>query len=136
MTEGEVLARGAAGGLPEAPVGWPPFDDTSSNGPLPSQVALISAVMPTQHADSPAESDGSAGGLQEASASCWCSSRKMAVGRRRLLGWEDLGQSRTRSEMGAGFPAYKRLGYGLEAMKMAIEWGYTPAREGEPSLIW
>ncbi|KAK1252817.1 hypothetical protein MKX08_004004 [Trichoderma sp. CBMAI-0020] len=27
-------------------------------------------------------------------------------------------------------PEYKRLGYGLEAMKMAIEWGYAPASEG------
>lgn len=31
-------------------------------------------------------------------------------------------------------PAYKRLGYGLEAMKMAIDWGYTPASEGGPQL--
>lgn len=27
-------------------------------------------------------------------------------------------------------PDYKRRGYGLEAMKMAIEWGYKPASEG------
>jgi RimJ/RimL family protein N-acetyltransferase len=31
-------------------------------------------------------------------------------------------------------PAYKRLGYGLEAMKMAIRWAFTPASEGGPQL--
>lgn len=29
---------------------------------------------------------------------------------------------------------YKRLSYGLEAMKMAIEWVYTPASEGRAQL--
>ncbi|KAM0460492.1 hypothetical protein ACHAPV_004761 [Trichoderma viride] len=31
-------------------------------------------------------------------------------------------------------PDYKRLSYGLEAMKMAIEWVYTPASEGRAQL--
>lgn len=31
-------------------------------------------------------------------------------------------------------PAYKRRGYGLEAMKMAIGWAFTPVSEGGPQL--
>lgn len=31
-------------------------------------------------------------------------------------------------------PAYKRLGYGLEAMKMAINWAYKSVSEGGPQL--
>lgn len=61
-----------------------------------------------------------------------------------IIGLGGFGAIKNRSRDGIRFrsgdvgvmldPAYKRLGYGLEAMKMAIDWAYTPASEGGPQL--
>ncbi|KAL7899331.1 hypothetical protein HDV63DRAFT_338892 [Trichoderma sp. SZMC 28014] len=62
----------------------------------------------------------------------------------RIIGLGGFGAMKNRKRGGIRFrsgdagvmldPAYKRLGYGLEAMKMAIDWGYTSAGEGGPQL--
>ncbi|QYS93562.1 N-acetyltransferase domain-containing protein [Trichoderma simmonsii] len=49
--------------------------------------------------------------------------------------WERDGQKIRAGDVGAMLdPAYKRKGYGVEAMKMAINWAFLPAVEGGPQL--
>ncbi|KAL6881163.1 acyl-CoA N-acyltransferase [Trichoderma novae-zelandiae] len=49
--------------------------------------------------------------------------------------WERDGRNVRAGDVGVMMdPAYKRQGYGAEAMKMAINWAFTPASEGGPQL--
>ncbi|KAK4081791.1 uncharacterized protein Triagg1_2532 [Trichoderma aggressivum f. europaeum] len=49
--------------------------------------------------------------------------------------WERGGRTIRAGDVGAMLdPAYKRQGYGVEAMKMAINWAFLPAVEGGPQL--
>ncbi|KAL6807716.1 hypothetical protein GGI42DRAFT_254510 [Trichoderma sp. SZMC 28013] len=49
--------------------------------------------------------------------------------------WEREGQKIRAGDVGAMLdPAYKRKGYGVEAMRMAINWAFLPAVEGGPQL--
>ncbi|EGR51951.1 uncharacterized protein TRIREDRAFT_120120 [Trichoderma reesei QM6a] len=49
--------------------------------------------------------------------------------------WERDGRKVRAGDVGVMLdPAYKRQGYGVEAMKMAINWAFTPASEGGPQL--
>lgn len=49
--------------------------------------------------------------------------------------WERGGQKIRAGDVGAMMdPAYKRRGYGVEAMKMAINWAFSPASKGGPQL--
>lgn len=63
----------------------------------------------------------------------------------RIIGLGGFGAIKTRKRLDGGEirvgdagvmldPAYKRLGYGLEAMKMAINWAYKPVSEGGAQL--
>ncbi|RFU74835.1 acyl- n-acyltransferase [Trichoderma arundinaceum] len=49
--------------------------------------------------------------------------------------WERDGRKIRAGDVGVMLdPAYKRRGYGVEAMKMAINWAFSPASEGGPQL--
>ncbi|KAL7950220.1 hypothetical protein V8C42DRAFT_309840 [Trichoderma barbatum] len=49
--------------------------------------------------------------------------------------WERGGQKIRAGDVGVMMdPAYKRRGYGVEAMKMAINWAFSPAADGGPQL--
>ncbi|KAL7963355.1 hypothetical protein V8C34DRAFT_267987 [Trichoderma compactum] len=49
--------------------------------------------------------------------------------------WERGGHKIRAGDVGAMLdPAYKRQGYGVEAMRMAINWAFLPAAEGGPQL--
>ncbi|PNP51961.1 hypothetical protein THARTR1_07170 [Trichoderma harzianum] len=49
--------------------------------------------------------------------------------------WERGGHKIRAGDVGVMMdPAYKRKGYGVEAMRMAINWAFLPAAEGGPQL--
>ncbi|KAL7938010.1 hypothetical protein V8C35DRAFT_290564 [Trichoderma chlorosporum] len=49
--------------------------------------------------------------------------------------WERGGQKIRAGDVGVMMdPAYKRRGYGVEAMRMAINWAFSPTSEGGPQL--
>lgn len=49
--------------------------------------------------------------------------------------WERDGRKIRAGDVGVMMdPAYKRRGYGVEAMRMGINWAFTPTSEGGPQL--
>lgn len=52
-----------------------------------------------------------------------------------IKNWERDGRKIRAGDVGVMMdPAYKRRGYGVEAMKMAIDWAFSPTEEGGPQL--